>query len=352
MLRVIQWATGTVGREAVAAVHAHPDLQLVGALVYSADKAGRDVGEVCGIGPIGVKATASREEILAMDADCVLYCPQGEGNPDGAIAEICQILASGKNVVSTALTSLIYPKAAGADVVERLEAACRQGGVSFHGTGIEPGWAGEVLPLTMSCLFRRIDHLLVQELLDYSSYGSAMMLFDGMGFGRPHPGPLKGESSGPPAGAFGAPLMMMADALGAEIETVIARYEVKLADQPFDIRAGRIEAGTVSAKRYSFTAVIEGREALTVEHVTRLRQDQAPEWPNGRGWEIAIKGSPSMVLKSHIGVHGEDENEQGCLGTAMHAVHAVVPVCAAQPGIRTFLDLPMIMGRHALTRLR
>jgi hypothetical protein len=348
MLKVIQWATGTVGRETVAAVHGHPDLQLVGALVYSADKAGRDVGEICGVGPIGVTATTNRDEILALDADCVLYCPQGEGNPEGAIDDICRILASGKNVVSTALTVLIYPKAAGPDVVERIEAACRAGGTSFHGTGIEPGWAGEVLPLTMSCLFRRIDHLLVQEILDYSSYGSALMLFDGMGFGRPPQGPLKGESSGPPGGAFGAPIMMMADALGAEIETVISRYELQLADQAFDIRAGRIEKGAVSAKRYSFTAVVDGREALTVEHVTRLRPDQAPDWPKGRGWKVTVEGAPSMVLESHIGVHGEDENAQGCLGTAMHAVHAVVPVCQAAPGIRTFLDLPLIVGRHAL----
>ena len=350
MLRVIQWATGTVGRQAVAAIHEHPDLKLVGALVYSDDKAGRDIGEVCGIGPIGVKATKDKEEILALDADCVLYCPQGEMNPDGAIDDICRLLAAGKNVVSTALTVLIYPKAAGPEVVERLEAACRTGGTSFHGTGIEPGWAGEVLPLTMSCLFRRIDHLLVQEILDYSSYGSAMMLFDGMGFGRPPQGPLKGESSGPPAGAYGAPIMMMADALGAEIETVIARYELQVAEAPFDIRAGRIEKGMVSAKRYSFTAVVDGREALTVEHVTRLRPDQAPDWPKGRGWKVTVDGAPSMILESHIGVHGEDENDQGCLGTAMHAVHAVVPVCAAQPGIRTFLDLPMIIGRHVLSR--
>jgi len=350
MLRVIQWATGTVGRQAVAAIHEHPDLKLVGAFVYSDDKAGRDIGEVCGVGPIGVKATKDKDEILALEADCVLYCPQGEMNPDGAIDDICRLLAAGKNVVSTALTVLIYPKAAGPEVVERLEAACRTGGTSFHGTGIEPGWAGEVLPLTMSCLFRRIDHLLVQEILDYSSYGSAMMLFDGMGFGRPPQGPLKGESSGPPAGAFGAPIMMMADALGAEIETVIARYELQVAEAAFDIRAGRIEKGMVSAKRYSFTAVVDGREALTVEHVTRLRPDQAPDWPKGRGWKVTVDGAPSMILESHIGVHGEDENDQGCLGTAMHAVHAVVPVCAAQPGIRTFLDLPMIIGRHVLSR--
>jgi len=63
---------------------------------------------------------------------------------------------------------------------------------------------------------------------------------------------------------------------------------------------------------------------------------------------VTIEGRPSMVLEAKIAVNGEDENDQGCLGTAMHAVHAIAPVCAAPPGIKTFLDLPTIVGRHAL----
>jgi hypothetical protein len=112
---------------------------------------------------------------MKLDADCVLHMAQGEGDPNGALDDICRLLASGKNVISTAVTAFIYPLSAGAQVVERLEAACAQGGTSFHGTGIEPGWAAEVLPLTMSGLFSRIDSLLVQELLDYSTYDSAPM---------------------------------------------------------------------------------------------------------------------------------------------------------------------------------
>ena len=181
MLRVIQWATGAVGRHAVAAVHDHPELELVGALVYSEAKAGRDVGEICGIGEIGVAATTDPDQIVALDADCVLYMPQGEMNPMGALDDICRLLASGKNVVSTAVTGLIYPRSMGETVVARLEAACAEGPTSFHGTGIEPGWAAEVLPLTMSGLFQRIDSLLVQELIHYSTYDSADMLFDIMG---------------------------------------------------------------------------------------------------------------------------------------------------------------------------
>jgi hypothetical protein len=104
----------------------------------------------------------------------------------------------------------------------------------------------------------------------------------------------------------------------------------------------------VSAQRFGYTAVIDGRRALTVEHITRLGDDRAPDWPTGRGWKVTVDGRPSMTLDSKIATHGEDETDQGCLGTAMHAVHAIAPVCAAAPGIRTFLDLPMITGRGVL----
>lgn len=351
-LRIIQWATGTVGKHAIAAVHDHPDLELVGAYVYSEAKAGRDIGEIAGIGPVGVAATREIEDILALDADCVLYMPQGEMNPPGAVEDICRLLSSGKNVISTAVTSLIYPLSLGQEVVDRLEQACAQGSTSFHATGIEPGWAAEILPLTISPLLSRTESILVQELMDYSTYDSRDMVFDIMGFGK-HPDepvimaePLMAKT------VFSAPLMLLADGLGATIEDYAFHREVAVAAEAFDTKVGRIEAGTVSAQRFSLTAIVDGRPALTVEHITRMRADQAPDWPEGRGWRVTIEGTPSMTMDAVISTHGEDEVDQGCLGTAMHAVHAIAPVCAAAPGIRTFLDLPLITGRHILRPAR
>jgi hypothetical protein len=113
----------------------------------------------------------------------------------------------------------------------------------------------------------------------------------------------------------------------------------------FEVAAGTIEAGTVSAQRFGYAGLVGGRPVITVEHITRLGPDQAPDWPQGRGWRVEIEGAPSMTMEVTIAVHGEDETAQGCLGTAMHAVHAIAPVCAAEPGIVTFLDLPMIIGQ-------
>ncbi len=202
----------------------------------------------------------------------------------------------------------------------------------------------------MSCLFRYIESIRIQELMDYSNYDSRDMLVDIMGFGLPPDAPVALADADLVGVTFKAPLMLVADGLGATIDEFVYHREVAVASESFDITAARIEAGTVSAQRYSFTAIIDGRPAMTIEHITRLRDDQAPDWPRGRGWTVEVEGSPSMSLVSSIGVHGEDENDQGCMGTAMHAVHAIPHVCAATPGIRTFLDLPMITGRHAFRR--
>ena len=159
--------------------------------------------------------------------------------------------------------------------------------------------------------------------------------------------PLRKPAVG--AVTFSAPVMLLAEGLCATIDDFVWERQVAVTDRPIEVKAGRIEAGTVSAQRFGYTAIIDGRRAITVEHITRLGADQAPDWPNGRGWKVTVEGLPSMVLESRIATHGEDDTDQGCLGTAMHAVHAIAPVCSAEPGIRTFLDLPTIVGRGVLS---
>ena len=134
--RVIQWATGGVGRASIQGIVSHPDLDLVGCWVHSADKVGLDVGEICGMDFLGVTATDNVEELLALDADCVMYAPIFANRK-----EIVRILESGKNVVTP--LGFFYP---GKRDVADLEAACRAGNATLHGTGIHPGGVTERFP--------------------------------------------------------------------------------------------------------------------------------------------------------------------------------------------------------------
>ena len=162
-------------------------MELVGLYVYSEAKEGRDAGELCGVGPTGVRATRQVDDIVALRPDCVLY--MGDRTD---VDLLCRLLESGANVVATR-SDLHHPASMDPEVRERLEAACRAGGSSLHSTGSSPGFITEALPLVLTSLERRLDRLTIEEYADMSSRNSPEMLFDLMGFGAPRdafdPGP-------------------------------------------------------------------------------------------------------------------------------------------------------------------
>ena len=138
---MVQWATGNIGARSLQGVIEHPDLALAGLYVYAPDKAGRDAGELCGLGPTGVVATRDIDEILELGADCVLYMPRACD-----VDEVCRLLESGANVVTTR-GEFHHPAEHGSRrSAERVEAACRRGGTSIHSTGSSPGFISEAVP--------------------------------------------------------------------------------------------------------------------------------------------------------------------------------------------------------------
>src|SRR5580700_9798222 len=204
--RVVQWATGNVGARALRRTIEHPDLELVGVYVHSADKVGRDAGDLAGIAPIGIAATNSVEDILALRADCVLYMPHVFD-----VSQLCRILASGANVVSTRM-ELHNPRMLDRNDRERIEEACRSGGSSVHATGSSPGFITEAMPIVLASIQRRLDNLSINEFADCSSRNSPEMLFGMMGFGR-RPGPANQAQLDHARVCFAPSLQLVAAAL-------------------------------------------------------------------------------------------------------------------------------------------
>ena len=220
MYRVIQWATGNVGQLALRGIIEHPELELVGLLVHSAEKAGRDAGELAGTANAGVKATNDVEQILALDADAVSYMATGDLRPWEAVEDMARILESGKNVVSTSVVPLIYPPAADSKAVERLEEACRKGGTSCFTSGIDPGFANDTLPLVLMGLCARVDAVRVMEIVNYATYDQPQVLFETMGFGKPLDHTSLLLAPGSLTFAWGGTVRLLAEALGVELETI------------------------------------------------------------------------------------------------------------------------------------
>jgi 4-hydroxy-tetrahydrodipicolinate reductase len=320
------------------AVIDHRDLDLVGLYVYSDAKAGRDAGELCGAGPIGVVATRNVDDILALKADCVLYMADRAD-----IDTICRLLESGSNVVSTR-SEFHRPASMDPAVRTRIEEACRKGGTSLHSTGSSPGFITEAVPLVLASVERRLDCLTISEFADMSSRNSPEMIFDLLGFGRdPSTFDPKGvELYG--GATFSASLGVVADAISLPIDDVVTTGEVAAARKGVDIAAGRIEAGTIAAQRMEVTGMHQGRPLLRFRANWYLTPDVDPAWDlRETGWHLLLEGDLPLDISIRFPVPDDEWAETSPGVTAHRPVNAIPYVCAAPPGIRTTVDLPQII---------
>ena len=353
--RVIQWATGNLGRAAIEGIVSHPELELVGCWVHSPEKAGRDVGEIVGIAEIGVRATSDVDALLAMDADCVLYSPL-LGKPK----EVMRMLESGKNVVTP--LGWFFPDRNSKTTVE-LEAACRRGGVTLHGTGIHPGGITERFPLMISALSRNIRHVRAEEFSDIRSYAAVNVVRDVMLFGKLPEAAAKSPMLRILGGGFEQSIRMIAFALGFDLDPETrTHHQMAVATAPIESPAGTLAPGTVAVQRFSWQGTVRGEPVITAAVNWLMGEEHLdPPWtfgPERERFEIEISGDPPAKVTFH-GLHPTDmraaqKRNPGMVATAIHCVSAIPFVCRAEPGILTYLDLPLVHGRAdaALARPR
>jgi len=349
--RVIQWATGGVGRAAIEAVLDHPELELAGCWVHSASKLGKDAAVLAGRDPIGVLATNDIDALLALRADCVLYSPIM-----GRSEEIVRLLESGLNVVTP--LGWFYPK--NLDTKE-LEAACRRGNSTLHGTGIHPGGITERFPLMVSALSRAVTHVRAEEFSDIRTYAAPQVVGDIMLFGKT---PEQAQAS-PMLHFLGTGFLqsvdMVADTLGVALDAEKrAVHEMAVATAPIESPIGTIQPGHVAAQRFTWQGLVRGEPFVTARVNWLMGEDNLdPAWcfgAEGQRFEVEISGDPPVQLTFH-GLHPESiasglKRNRGIVATATHCVSAIPAVCAAPAGIRTYLDLPLVSGRAAPALLR
>lgn len=340
--RVIQWSTGHVGQIAIRTMLQHPELELAGVWVYSEEKDGKDAGELCGLEPLGVRATRDVDELLALDADCACYTPL-EMNPEAVIDDVCRILASGTNVVTTA-AMLGSPAVHGPATVERLNAACEAGGTSLFGTGVTPDGAESVLANLMS-MCRDIESISRTEIVDCGSY-TEPYIFPGMGFGAP-------EGTPPPSElmqAFFAPVVsLLATIAGVEIDEVRHSGKSAPATHSFDTPAFHIDKGTVAAVYHRLEGISDEVCRVVADGYYRMGgPDQYPaHWPpftEPSGYRLAVNGEPEIRADLYVGSIGADGMDSVIAAAAHRAVNAIAAVCEAPSGIRTVVDLPQFTG--------
>jgi hypothetical protein len=348
-LRVVVWATGWIGRIAIEAIHRRPDLELTGVWVHSAEKVGADAGDLAGIGPIGVAASGDAEALLAQRPDCVLYAASGPERDAAAVPDYVRLLRSGVNVISVSSPSLVYPPAYERAATAQLAEAASAAGVSFYASGIEPGFAGDHLPLTLATLSRSIESIRSIEIFLYHEYPVAFMMRDVMGFGLPMDYQPLLATPGAQTGAWGPSVQLVADALDVEIEEIREVYDRAPAHRTIETASGVVEVGTCGAVWAKTVGIVDGREAIAIEHVNRMAPDIAPDWPTGPvdgTYRVMIAGNPPINCDMTVGDPASPTGG-GMVATAMRVVNAIPHVVAAPPGLLSSLDLPLTLPRSA-----
>lgn len=358
-LRVIQWSTGYTGTHALRYILGNPSLELVGLRCFSEEKEGRDAGEIAGVAPVGVAATRDVDSLLALHADCVVYMPSdpelGTITDEGSRAHhlfeaVLPILESGTNVVSI-LTSQIGPQflgRAGEEAVERLERACQKGGSTYFATGFEPGFMADVLPLCIASSCAEVRSIRAFEILDYSDY-DALETLQAVGL-CVWPESLADKDPESLLNVWNSVPHFVAQGIGATLDHVGLKVDFRPATETFTTHRGiTVEKGMLAALRFSVEGFVGVEPVIAVEHVSRMRADLAPEWPQlepSGGYRIEIEGSNPVHADFHLALPGGTGNSFGdaMASTAARAVNSIAAVCGATPGVKTFFDMPMITG--------
>ena len=329
--------------------------------MHSPEKVGRDAGETS---RTDNRSACSRQTdanaLIDLRPDCIVYAASGPEHDAASVPDYVRFLEAGINVGvhqfdPAHLPTAFDPRGSNSHACGR----CRRR--IFYASGIEPGFALDQLPLVLATQSSTIRSIHAYEIGLYDDYAVADVMMDGMGFSRPMdyepfitiPGVVIHEWSGG--------IRLIADALGAEIEELRESVDRAPTERTLEVACGTIAAGTAGAIRIKAIGIIDGREAITIEHVTRTaRAPSPPDWPTADhdvSYRVEIEGDPNIHLDmacslddpAAAGIAGMQAGAGAMVATAMRVVNAVPYVVAARPGVLSSLDIPLTLPQHALT---
>ena len=356
-IRTVVWGTGNVGRAAIRAVDAHPDLELTAVIVHNPDKVGRDAGDLGDLDrTLGVAATDDIGGALA-GIDAVVYAASGEIRPDDALADINSAIRGGATVVTPSLYAMYDPATAPPELRDPVLAAIADGGGSLFVSGIDPGWGNDILPVLVSGLASTIEQVRCQEIFDYTTYDQPDSVRYLVGMGQPMDEEPPMVAPTIPTLVWGGQLRLIARALGVEIDDIVETVDRRALDETVENAAmGTFEKGTQGALRFEVQGIVDGEPRIVVEHVTRIHPSCAPDWPSppdgGDGaHRVIIEGRPRIEVNIEATDEGGNRAAGGNATAVGRLVNAIPWLRAADPGLYDALDIPLSPGVGKLSRM-
>ncbi len=334
--RVIQWATGAMGKTVLREVLDHPAMELVGLYVYGQDKAGRDAGEIARRDLTGVIATRDVDEILALDADVVVHCARLAPPYGSHDEEIARILASGKNVIS--INGYARPEHWQGERRAALEAACAAGGTTLMAAGLNPGFAGEQIAMIATGVCSDVDHVRVEECASAAEVVNPVYVFDVLGFGADPETVDPNDPAWGPAdalnGMYEETLSAMAQHLGMTLERVESDHRVFPATMDLTVAAGEIARGTISHVNWRWHGIVAGERRLTMA-INWYMETAHLDVPDPPLWRISVEGQPAVNVSVSFAKRQGDTTRVSAeqIAVAGSVINTIPLVCAAPVGL-------------------
>jgi 4-hydroxy-tetrahydrodipicolinate reductase len=360
--RVIQWGVGYTGESSLRYVVGNHKLELVGIKCFTEAKEGRTAFELCGHGPTdGVRATRNVDQLLALDADCVLFMPRDllmdPSVPDSLaetwMVDLIAILESGANVVTPICTGTHWRQLANPQAfLDRINVACGKGNSTVTFTGFDPGFSTDYLPYTLAGVVGEVAKIRTWEVLDYSDY-PALETLTQLGFGV--------DPSTTPPGAtdiirntWGGAMYLLGDSMGVHLDRIEVDAEIFIATEPYTSPKGFfVDTGTVGGYWFKLSGHVGDKELFVINHVTRMGAQMAPEWPTmgtDGGYRIEIDSYPPLTAELPMALPGGTGSAFAdvMVMTAGRCVNTVEAVVRADQGYKTYLELPPVGGRYTM----
>lgn len=323
-LRTAHYGLGEVGKQVVALLARRQNVHIVAAVDADSLKAGRDLGEVAGLGHnLGVSVSWDPALLAGgVEADVVIHATSAHLSV--ALPQLLPLLAAGKSVIS-ACDELVYPWLSRPDMASTLDAAAKKAGSALLAVGVSPGFVTDFLPLLLASACAETEAVSVTRVIDLAKEPAAVRAPAGLGM------TLEAFRDGADHGAVGLPALLdsvalMAAGLGWRLDRLVEMVEPIPAERRWESEAMIVERGRIGGLRQVARGYRGDGEVLSVELLAVLGAADPHD-------AIAIRGQPPISARIEGGIPSH-------LATASLIVHALPAVAAAPPGLLSVIDLP------------
>ena len=323
-IRVIQYGLGPIGIETAKLVLRKSGMKLVGAVDISKDIAGRDLGEVLGAGKkLGVEVSGSAKALFRKTkADVVLHTA-GSRIPR-IYDQLVQIMGGGMNIISSS-EELLYPLRGSSRLAKKIDAMARANEVTVLGTGVNPGFVMDALPLFLTAVCQDVKKISVERVVDAGTRRYPLQKKVGAGM---TPRAFREKIAKKELGHVGLleSLHLVAGKLGMALDEVVEAINPVIAKKALKTKFFSLKPGDVAGIKHIAKGLRGGEAILTLD----LRMYIGARDPHD---SVRIEGTPQIHLRIEGGVAGDQ-------ATAAVLVNSIESVVNAPPGLTTVTDIP------------